>query len=134
VEINVMMNTICPRLLVETTGDVTVVSFADSRVVSEEAIREIVEHLSCLAEGFGPVKLLLNFQNVEIMSGRMFAVLLRIARRIARGEGSMKLCCIAPHLLAHFEITRLNRYFEIYSEESLALDSFTRHELNRCAL
>jgi anti-anti-sigma factor len=119
-----MTNTICPRLLVETIEDVTVIGFADPAIVSEEAILEIFEHLSDLAQGSGSMKLLLNFRNVEIMSGRMYAVLFWIARRIARGEGSVKLCCLAPHLLHHFEITRLYRYFEIYSQESLALASF----------
>jgi anti-anti-sigma factor len=129
-----MQNTICPRLLVETIGGVTVIGFADPVIVSEEAILEIVEHLGALAEGPDPAELLLNFRNVDMISGRMFAVLFWIARRIARGEGSTKLCCIAPHLLHQFEITRLRRYFEIYSEESLALASFARHKSKLCPL
>jgi anti-anti-sigma factor len=119
-----MRKTIRPRLLVETIGDVAVISFAESGIGSEEAVRAIAEHLSNLVETEGSGKLLLNFQNVQSMSGRMLAVLLWIARRIERAGGSMKLCSITPHLQNHFEITRLYRYFEIYSEKSAALSAF----------
>lgn len=131
--IYIMPKTICPSLLVETIGDVTVIGFAGPALVAEEAVREIADQLSELAEGLGPVKLLLNFRNVQFMSGRMLAVLVWIARKIERGEGSTKLCGISPHLLAHFEITRLHHYFEIYREPSSALRAFSRHSLSLCA-
>jgi hypothetical protein len=38
----------------------------------------------------------------------------------------VKLCGITPHLLDHFEITRLYRYFEIYRDASSALEAFSR--------
>ena len=75
-----MPKTIRPRLLLETIGDVTVIGFAEQALVAEEAVREIADHLSALAEGVGPVKLLLDFQNVQFMSGRMLAVLVWIAQ------------------------------------------------------
>ena len=53
-----MTNTICPRLLVETIDDVTVIGFADPAIDSEEAILEIFEHISDLAQGSGSRKLL----------------------------------------------------------------------------
>ncbi len=129
-----MPKTIRPRLLLETIGDVTVIGFAEQALVAEEAVREIADHLSALAEGVGPVKLLLDFQNVQFMSGRMLAVLVWIARKIEQGEGSTKLCGITPHLLAHFEITRLHHYFEIYREPSSALRAFTKHRFSLCVL
>jgi anti-anti-sigma factor len=129
-----MPKTIRPRLLVETIGDVTVIGFAEQALDVEEAVREIADQLSDLADGLGPVKLLLDFRNVQFMSGRMLAVLVWIARKIERSEGSTKLCGINPHLLAHFEITRLHHYFEIYREPSSALRAFAKHRLTLCAL
>ena len=89
-----------PHLLVETIGDVTVIGFGEQALVAEEAVREIADHLCALADGLRPVKLLLDFRNVQFMSGRMLAVLVWIARKIEHGEGSTKLCGITPHLLA----------------------------------
>jgi len=129
-----MPKTIHSRLLVETTRDVAVVSFADSTILSGDTVREIAEHLSDLTEDLGSGKLLLNFDNVQSMSGRMLAVLLWIVRRIERAGGSMKLCCITPHLLDHFEITRLYRYFEIYTDKSIALNAFARQQARLCPL
>ena len=129
-----MPKTIRPRLVVETIGDVTLIGFAEPALVAEEAVREIADQLSDLAEGLGPVKLLLDFRNVQFMSGRMLAVLVWIARKVEQGDGSTKLCGITPHLLAHFEITRLHHYFEIYREPSSALCAFSKHSMSLCGL
>ena len=65
----------------------------------------------------------------------MLAVLVWIARKIEQGEGSTKLCGITPHLLAHFEITRLHHYFEIYREPSSAVRRpFAKHRFSLCVL
>jgi anti-sigma B factor antagonist len=38
--------------------------------------------------------------------------------------GRLKLCGIAPDIMAAFRITRFDRLFEIHEHESTALDSF----------
>jgi hypothetical protein len=49
-------------------------------------------------------------------------------------DGTTKLCGITPHLLAHFEITRLHHYFEIYRERSSALRACSKRSLSLCAV
>jgi anti-anti-sigma factor len=122
------------RLLVERTHDVAVIRFADSTIDAEDIIRAIAEELNLVAEHFGPGKLLLDFHNVQLMSGRMLAVLLWFVRKVERGHGSVKLCCITPHLHDHFRITQLHHYFEIYSERSIALNAFRQHRPSLCTL
>jgi anti-anti-sigma factor len=121
-----MIDSMHLRLQVETVGDVTVIGFAEPTLLAEESVREIAERLCVLAEGPGPAKLLLDFQFVHSMSGRMLAILIWIARKIERRGGGLKLCGITPRLLDHFEITRLYRYFEIYRDASSALEAFSR--------
>lgn len=128
-----MMNTIGPCLLLETVSGIDVIGFAVPAIVSEETIHEVAEQLSELIETSGSKKLLLNFHDVQFMSGRMLSVQLWVARKIERDEGSMKLCCIAPHILGHFEVTRLHRYFEIFSDEPVALGSFSQLSWIPCA-
>jgi len=113
-----------PRVLVETIHGITVASFADSEILTEGAIDDVYEQLQDLIEGLGPADVLLNFREVRLMSSTMLAVLLKFARRVSATGGRLKLCGLAPDLLQAFKITRFVRIFEIYDEESTALDSF----------
>jgi anti-anti-sigma factor len=133
-EFPIMTDTIRPRLLVETVGDVTVIGFAEPALVTEESVREVAEYLCVVAARPGPAKLVLDFRVVHSMSGRMLAVLISITRQIERGGGSVKVCGVTPRLQDHFEITRLYRHFEIYREPSSALQAFSRQGLSACVL
>ncbi len=121
-----MPKTLGPRLIVEWSEGIAIIGFADAALASEETLRAVVEELCDLAERHLPGNLLINFGNVQVMSARMLAVLVWIARKVERGDGSMKLCGIRAHLLDHFKITRLQRYFEIYRDEASALRAFSR--------
>jgi anti-anti-sigma factor len=113
-----------PRLLVETIHGITVASFADSEILTEDVIGDVSDQLQDLVEGLGPADVLLNFREVRLMSSAMLATLLRFGRRVTGAGGRLKLCGLAPDLLQAFKITRFDRLFEIYGEESAALDSF----------
>jgi len=115
-----------PRLLMETIHGITVASFADAELLTEDAIHEIGDQLQDLAGGIGPANrnVLLNFRDVRLMSSTMLAILFKFARRVTAAGGRLKLCGIAPDLMVAFRITRFDRLFEIFEEESTALDSF----------
>ena len=119
-----MPSTTSPRVLVETVGGVTVASFADEELTNDQVIEAVGEQLSNLAEGVGSGRLVLNFREVRFMSSSMLAVLLKFSKKVTAGQGRLKLCSIAPNLKEIFKITRFDRLFEIYDEESAALDSF----------
>jgi len=113
-----------PRVLVETIHGITVASFSDAEILTEEVIDEVYEQLHDLLVGLGRADVLLNFREVRLMSSTMLAVLLKFARKVSTAGGCLKLCCLAPDLLQAFKITRFDRIFEIHDEESTALDSF----------
>lgn len=119
-----MLRIVEPRVLVETIHGVTVASLTDAEILNEEVIGEVDEQLQELVGGLGRPDMLLNFREVRLMSSTVLAVLLKFARRVAAAGGRLKLCCIAPDLAQVFKITRFDRLFEIYDEESMALDSF----------
>src|SRR5262245_62829808 len=112
-----------PHLRLESIDDVTVVSFIDSKIVSEENIQEVGEQLYTLVEE-GHSRLLLNFSNVQYLSSAALGKLINLKKKLGAVKGSMKLCCIHPDLLEVFRITRLDQVFEIYNDEQAALDRF----------
>ena len=119
-----MPSTINPRVLVENVERVTVASFADVDLISDQVIEEVAEELNTLPEGAGLERVVLNFRGVRAMSSSMHAVLLKFSRRVAASNGRLRLCRIDPSLREIFKITRFDKIFEIHDEEASALDSF----------
>ncbi len=112
------------HLRLETIDGVTVVSFVDSKIVTDENIQEVGDQLYSLVEQEGHRQLLLNFGNVQYLSSAALGKLINLKKKVGTVKGKLKLCCIHPDLLEVFKITRLDQVFEIYDEEQAALDKY----------
>jgi anti-sigma B factor antagonist len=103
---------------------VSVVSFLNTKIVTEDGIQEVGEELYSLVDDLGHKKLLLNFGNVPYLSSAALGKLMELNKKVAKIKGKVKLCCIHRDVLEAFDILGLDRVFEIYAEEQKALDSF----------
>ena len=112
------------RLEVEEIGDVTVVNFVDRKILDEQNIQIIGEQLFSLVEEMGRRKLLLNFGNVEYLSSAALGKLITLNKKLQALDGRLILCNIDPQIYEVFEITKLDRFFDIQKEEQEALQSF----------
>src|SRR5215208_195993 len=112
------------HLRLENIDGVTVVSFVDTKIVTEENIQEVGDQLYSLVEDEGHKQLLLNFGNVQYLSSAALGKLINLKKKVGAVKGKLKLCCIHPDLLEVFRITRLDQVFEIYPEEQAGLDKF----------
>ena len=112
------------HLRVETVTGTTVVTFVESSLLSEEVIQEVGDQLASLVEDQGNTRLLLNFSNVKFMSSAILGQLIKLNKKVTRANGRLKLCGFAPNLREVFRISQLDRLFEIYDDEQLALDRF----------
>ena len=117
------------HLRLENIDGVTVVSFVDTKIVTEENIQEVGDQLYSLVEDEGHKQILLNFGNVQYLSLSASGSGQADQPQEEEGRGgqtvqSLKLCCIHPDLLEVFRITRLDQVFEIFPEEQTALDKF----------
>ncbi len=113
-----------PRLQLENVDGVTVVSFTDTKIVTEDQIQEVGEELYALVEDGAKKKILLNFGNVQYCSSTVLGKLVGFKRRVDAAKGKLKLCCIHPDLLVPFKLTGLDKVFEIYAEEQAAINKF----------
>ncbi len=113
-----------PRLNLENVDGITVVSFTDTKIVTEDQIQEVGDELYALAEDGTKKKILLNFGNVQYCSSTVLGKLVTLKRRIDAAKGKLKLCCIHPDLLVPFKLTGLDRVFEIHAEEQGALNKY----------
>src|SRR6195256_3948945 len=112
------------RLEVEDIGDVTVVNFTDRKILDEQNIQIIGEQLFSLVDELGRRKLLLNFGNVEYLSSAALGKLITLNKKLQSAGGKLVLCNIDPQIYEVFEITKLNKLFNIQKEEQAALQAF----------
>jgi anti-sigma B factor antagonist len=112
------------RLEVEDIGDVTVVNFTDRKILDEQNIQVIGEQLFSLVDEVGRRKLLLNFANVEYLSSAALAKLITLNKKLQQVGGRLILCNISDQIYEVFEITKLNKLFNIHREEQEALQAF----------
>jgi anti-sigma B factor antagonist len=112
------------RLEVEDIGDVTVVNFTDRKILDEQNIQVIGEQLFSLVDEAGRKKILLNFGNVEYLSSAALGKLITLNKKLQAAGGKLILCNIDPQIYEVFEITKLNKLFNIKAEEQAALQEF----------
>ena len=112
------------RLEVEDIGDVTVVNFTDRKILDEQNIQVIGEQLFSLVDEAGRRKILLNFGNVEYLASAALGKLITLNKKLQAAGGRLVLCNIDPQIYEVFEITKLNKLFNIQKEEQAALQAF----------
>jgi anti-sigma B factor antagonist len=101
---------------------VSVVEFADRKILDELCIAEIRDELTALVGDSSPKKLLLSFKNVEYLSSAALSVLITLNNQVGALDGRLMLSDINPQIFEVFKITKLNKLFEIYdtAEDALA--------------
>ena len=112
------------HLTVRKSKGVSVVEFADRRILEEPCISEIGDELSRLLASEANAKLLLSFKNVEHLSSAALGMLITLDKHVAEHDGMLRLSDITPQIYEVFKITRLNKLFEIHDTAEQALDSF----------
>src|SRR6185312_12968401 len=111
------------RLEVEDIGDVTVVNFTDKKILDEQNIQVIGDQLFSLVDEYGRRKILLNFGNVEYLSSAARGKFITLNKKVNAAGGRLILCNIDPQIYEVFEITKLNKLFNIQKEEQAALQA-----------
>ena len=112
------------HLKIRRADGVSVVEFADRKILEELSIQEIGEELRQLVESEAGIKLLLNFKNVDHLSSAALGMLITLNKKIKEHNGELKLSDINRQIFEVFKITRLNRVFDIHETSQQALSGF----------
>lgn len=112
------------RLQVAEVGEVTIVRFADRKILDATAIEELGEELFGLVETDHRKSLLLNFTGVEFLSSAALNKLIILDKKVKASGGRMRICELRPEIAEIFAITRLDKLFDIRGNEQTALDAF----------
>lgn len=114
------------HLKIKRDGSISIVEFADRKILEELSIQEIGEELRNLAEHEQGVRLLLNFENVDHLASAALGMLITLHKKVQEQHGELKLSNINRQIFQVFRITRLNRVFDIHETAEDALQAFGR--------
>lgn len=109
------------RINVNQSGQVTVVTFVDTKIIDEAEIQELGQELYDLVERDERKKIVLNFSNVEFLSSAALGKLIGFDKRVKQHSAELILSNIRPEIYEVFAITKLTKLFEIKDDEADAL-------------
>jgi anti-sigma B factor antagonist len=112
------------HLKIRRSGAVSVVEFADRKILEELSIQEIGDELYRLVEQEPGIHMVLDFRNVDHLSSAALGVLITLSKRIKERNGELKLADIHRQIFEVFKITRLNKIFDIYDTAEQAVTAF----------
>jgi anti-sigma B factor antagonist len=107
-------------------GEILVIGFTDSKILDNQRIEQVGKELLEKVAQATHHKLLLNFRGVSFMSSAMITKLVMLNRRCKEQEIVLKFCEVSPNVMEVFKITKLNKLFDIQSDEEKAIASFDK--------
>ncbi len=115
-----------PKFRTSKSDQTTVVKVAGPRLTDPVYINEFGDELLDVLDQAKPPDLLIDLNDVEFLSSSVLGKLIRLLKRTRQINGRLRLCSIRPSILEVFEITQLNKVFEIYPDAAEALGAARR--------
>ncbi|TPQ29084.1 STAS domain-containing protein [Methylomonas sp. EFPC3] len=109
------------KLELEKNHGLSVVTIREPRVDAHNSA-ELKDYLAQLIES-GENRILVRLADVRFIDSSGLGALLSAYKRTAADAGQFALSNVQPQVLSMFEITRLNRVFEIYADAADMLPS-----------
>ena len=110
-----------PKLTVSKSGSTTVVHLVGPRITDQVYINELGDEMVAVLARAAPPLLLIDLEDVEFLSSAVLGKLIRLYKRARQAGGRVRLCAIRPSIREVFEITQLDKVFEIYPDADEAL-------------
>ncbi len=109
------------KIEVTKENDIAIVAVeGEIDVETSPQLRERFDKL--LAEG--EHNFVIDMGGVDFIDSSGLAAFVRLFKRVRIGEGDVKLCGLRPEILKIFELTRLNRVFDIFDTRAEAVESY----------
>jgi anti-sigma B factor antagonist len=116
---------VTPRIHVNEADGVQVIRFADRQLFDERTVREVADQvLGALPNDGSPIRLILDFTDVNLVSSTLLSKLILLQRRVSGSGGKLRLCEMSPVIQQVFRTSNLDRLFSIDRDQRAALESF----------
>ena len=112
------------RIQVNDIDGIKVVRFNDQQLFDERTVREVAEQIAISLPSDGtPIRLVLDFSEVSLISSTALSKLILIQRRIDATRGKLRLCELSPILQQVFRTSNLDRLFAIDRDLRTSLEA-----------
>lgn len=79
------------------------------------------DYLDRLSSEFGTQTVLLNMAGVSYMNSAGIGIIVDSYKKFREKSGRLTMCNLSPDIFRLFEVTKLNRFIEIFEDEPVAL-------------
>lgn len=104
------------------SGDVIIAEFLKEEITMYEIDKVKKEFSAIIDKNSG--NLLVNFKKIGFISSVVIAALVYILKKVKEKDGKLKFCELQDKVKEVFEITDLDKVFEIYPAENAAINKF----------
>jgi anti-sigma B factor antagonist len=119
------MTSTTSRLDVREIDGVKVVRFHDRQLFDERTVRDVADQIASILPNDGnPIRLVLDFSDVTLISSSLLSKLILFQRRVDGSRGKLRLCEMSPVLQQVFRTSNLDRLFSIDRDQRTALAAF----------
>jgi anti-sigma B factor antagonist len=100
--------------------------FEDARILDEVKLEEVSRDLQEMLNKTTEERVILDFRNVKFMSSSMLGKLIQINKKAGEFKVKLKMCSIDPEIRQVFKITKLDKVFDIETDEAAARAAFMK--------
>jgi anti-anti-sigma factor len=111
--------------------DILTIRIQDDRLVDPAVLERLFEDLDAELGKSTQDRVVLDFSAVQFMASAALGKLLQLNKKFAEYRAKLKLCSISPQIMEVFKITKLNKVFDIASDEATARKAFGKQGLIR---
>ena len=110
------------NLEIRSSGDITVLALSGrfDKNTAPSVLTWLIE-----ATSTPPANLVVNLAEVNFVDSTALATLVQGLKRCQQQKGNLHLCSLQRQVLMIFELTRLDKAFNIFVDENHAIQSFT---------
>jgi len=116
--------TATPRIDVRDLDGVKVIRFSDRHLFDERTVRDVADQISaCLPNDGSPIRLVLDFTDVALISSSLLSKLILLQRRVDASQGKLRLCEMSNVVQSVFRTSNLDRLFTIDRDQRTAISN-----------
>lgn len=105
------------------------IQFTDPRILDEAQLEKAAQEVLAKLDKSTEEKIILDFAPVQFMSSSMLGKLVMIHKKCKEFKVKLKLSGISPEIREVFKISRLDKLFDIESDEATARKKFLKRGL-----
>jgi anti-sigma B factor antagonist len=109
--------------------DILTIRLTDERLIEPEHLKRLFDDLNTLLGKTNEQQVILDFTPVKFMASSMLSKLVALNKKCQEFKVKLKLCGVSPDIMQVFKITKLNKVFDIQSDEPTARKSFSKRGL-----